>query len=97
MERLAASVAAAQARSWETRGVVLIGLGVLHGVEHLDARLDGVQVQACAELVASICRDFGIAAKDVVGHCDIALGRKTDPAGFDWEDFRARLAKAGIV
>lgn len=55
------------------------------------------QLQALIELLVAICRDFRIAAKDVVGHCDIALGRKTDPAGFPWEDVRARLAKAGIV
>lgn len=55
------------------------------------------QVQACAELVVSICKEYRIESKNVVGHCDIALGRKTDPAGFDWEDFRARLAREGIV
>lgn len=55
------------------------------------------QLQACASLVVSICLDFRIESKDVVGHCDIALGRKTDPAGFDWEEFRARIGKEGIV
>lgn len=55
------------------------------------------QIQALADLAIAICRDYRIEAKDVVGHCDIALGRKTDPAGFDWEDFRGRLSRAGIV
>lgn len=55
------------------------------------------QVQACLALTADICRRYAISAKDVVGHCDIALGRKTDPAGFHWEDFRARLAQEGIL
>lgn len=55
------------------------------------------QLQACAELVIAICRDYRVEAKDVVGHCDIALGRKTDPAGFPWEEFKAKLAHAGIV
>lgn len=55
------------------------------------------QVQACADLVISICRDFAITAQDVIGHKDVALGRKTDPAGFCWDDFRSRLAKEGIV
>ena len=55
------------------------------------------QVQACAELVIAICNEHGIAAKDVVGHCHVALGRKTDPAGFDWEEFRSRLAHAGVL
>lgn len=55
------------------------------------------QIQACAALVISICKEYRIQSKDVVGHCDIALGRKTDPAGFDWEEFRSRLARAGIL
>jgi AmpD protein len=30
----------------------------------------------------------------IVGHCDIAPGRKTDPgAAFDWVGFRAALAE----
>lgn len=55
------------------------------------------QKQACAELVISICKEYGIPAKDVVGHCHVALGRKTDPAGWDWEEFYARLARAGVL
>jgi N-acetylmuramoyl-L-alanine amidase len=55
------------------------------------------QRQACADLVVAICKEHRIAAKDVVGHCDVALGRKTDPAGFDMEEFRARLARAGVL
>lgn len=54
------------------------------------------QLQSCASLVTSICKEYSIPAKDVVGHCDIALGRKTDPAGFPWEDFRERLYRGGI-
>ncbi len=55
------------------------------------------QIQALVELVVAICKEYGISAKDVVGHCDIALGRKTDPAGLDWEDVRARLAFHGVL
>ncbi len=55
------------------------------------------QIQALVSLVVPICKEHRIAAKDVIGHCDIALGRKTDPAGFDWEDFRARLARLGVL
>lgn len=33
---------------------------------------------------------------DIVGHCDIAAGRKTDPGPhFDWERYRSALSTAG--
>ena len=54
------------------------------------------QIQACLALVVAICKDYSIPNKNVVGHLDIAFGRKTDPAGFDWTDFRERLRLAGI-
>lgn len=54
------------------------------------------QFASCLELCFSICRDFNIPAKDVVGHCDIALGRKSDPAGFPWSEFYAALIKKGV-
>lgn len=49
------------------------------------------QLAAAAELVRAICADHGIKPQDVVGHADIAPGRKTDPAAFPWDDFRMRL------
>ncbi len=34
-----------------------------------------------------------ILTQNIVGHCDIAPGRKTDPgASFDWQRFKAKLA-----
>lgn len=54
------------------------------------------QLKACLDLVVPICKEYGIKTLDVVGHLDVALGRKTDPAGFPWDDFRARLMKAGV-
>lgn len=55
------------------------------------------QLAATAALVAAICQDHGVRLEDVVGHLDVAPGRKTDPAGFPWADFRARLSAAGIA
>lgn len=53
------------------------------------------QLAACAALVAAVCEDHGVAPEDVVGHRDIAPGRKTDPgAAFPWDAFRARLKPA---
>lgn len=66
------------------------------GVELVNAN-DGVmdypkaQVGACAALVAEICRDYDVAPEDVIGHLDIAPGRKTDPAHFPWLDLRGRI------
>lgn len=53
--------------------------------------------EAQIEAVIALCRDIlgrhGIAARDVVGHSDIAPQRKADPGErFPWE----RLARAGI-
>lgn len=54
------------------------------------------QLDSCADLTAAICKDHNITASDVVGHCDIAPGRKTDPAGFPWGIFREMLLMRGL-
>lgn len=66
------------------------------GIELVNAN-DGImpypkdQLAYCAALVKNICSDNNIKPGDVVGHCDIAPGRKTDPANFPWTSFRALL------
>lgn len=51
------------------------------------------QLKSLIMLVAEICEQNNITAKDVVGHKDIAPGRKTDPANFPWDDFRMDLVR----
>lgn len=50
------------------------------------------QVAACAQLTRAICDEHGISPEDVIGHLDVAPGRKNDPMGFDFVGFRGRLA-----
>jgi N-acetyl-anhydromuramoyl-L-alanine amidase len=65
-------------------------LGVeLEGTD--DQAYDERQYLRLAELAVVLRRHYSIA--DIVGHSDIAPGRKTDPGpAFDWEHLRALLA-----
>ena len=57
-----------------------------------DVPYTGAQYRVAAKLVAAIAQRYPI--DDVVGHCDVAPGRKTDPGpAFDWPRFRAALAR----
>ena len=49
-----------------------------------------------ARLVRALRRHYPI--EDVVGHSDIAPGRKTDPGpAFDWARLRRLLARPGMA
>src|SRR5882672_5165456 len=71
------------------------------GIELVNAN-DGIdpwptdQIESCAILCLELCNDYSIALVDVVGHRDIAPGRKTDPAGFNFDEFRMRLIDLGV-
>ena len=61
-----------------------------------DQRDEKCQYEIAATVVKLLMQRFpGIGRQDVVGHCDIAPGRKTDPGeAFDWTGFRALLDQA---
>ncbi len=63
-----------------------------------DIPYESAQYETLAKLVKSLLATYKTIPKDaVVGHSDIAPGRKTDPGkAFDWSRFRGMIA-AGIV
>lgn len=62
-------------------------------MEHLDGKQDwpDMQLLAVAALCKELQRQFGIS--HIVGHRDVAPGRKVDPLKFPWDTFRAVLGK----
>jgi N-acetylmuramoyl-L-alanine amidase len=54
------------------------------------------QLDACSAMVKAIAADYNLTTADVVGHLDIAPGRKTDPANFPWKEFRDSLSYPSV-
>lgn len=55
-----------------------------------DAPFEDAQYKALADLTRAIKARYPI--QDIIGHCDIAAGRKTDPGPhFDWTRYRELL------
>ncbi len=62
------------------------------------APYEDAQYQLLAQICPALIRCYDIDARDVVGHCDIAPGRKTDPGpAFDWQRFREDMAALGRI
>ena len=71
-------------------GVEIVNGGHDYGLPDFPA----IQIDAVIELVADIMARHGIGPEGVVGHSDIAPGRKQDPGEkFPWH----RLAAAGCA
>ncbi len=53
------------------------------------AAYEDAQYQLLAQICSALSCCYGIDTRNIVGHCDIAPGRKTDPGpAFDWQRFR---------
>ena len=60
-----------------------------------DGELNEIQYEQLIELIKSINSRFEI--KNILGHNQIAPGRKTDPWNFDWLKFNEKLRSVGFL
>ena len=59
-----------------------------------DKAFEEVQYQVLSQIIAAIYRAYPATRRHLMGHSDIAPGRKTDPgAYFDWQKLRALVAQ----
>jgi len=58
-----------------------------------DEAYEAVQYRQLAKVIASLCKHYpSLSTQHVVGHSDVAPGRKTDPGeAFDWPRLRAMV------
>jgi len=84
----------AGASSWQQRANCNdFSIGIeLEGTD--DSPYEPAQYRVLAELIGALCAAYpGLSPQRVVGHSDIAPGRKSDPgAAFDWPRLRGLLA-----
>lgn len=68
-----------------------IGIELCNAGDHA---FPAAQIQALKSLLKEVMQRWGVAAQGVIGHSDMAPGRKQDPGRwFDWQD----LAKDGLA
>jgi len=64
--------------------------------EHVDGKQDWTdpQIRAEAQLAARLAKTYGLSVNNILGHSDIAPGRKQDPQGFPWNKFNEYVLAA---
>jgi hypothetical protein len=70
-----------------------IGIELVNRNNGVDPYPD-VQYQTCVKLCRYLVSKYGIDVQDIMGHLDISLTGKTDPAGFDLDRLRRDVAAA---
>ena len=94
------------ARAWHAGASSYEGRGACNDfsvgieLEGSDERpYEDAQYRALGELIVALCRAYPTLSRErIVGHSDIAPGRKTDPGPcFDWPRLRAQLQSAGAA
>lgn len=84
------------------------GVSIWGGRQNVNARSIGIelvnrndgkedypiyQIKSALWLSLRCCKRFGLRPEQVIGHYHVAPGRKTDPAGFPFKEFRESLGK----
>lgn len=94
------------ARAWHA------GASAFHGVANCNDYSIGIELEGCDDIaytdaqylaLVRVSRQLlqaypGITPERIVGHCDIAPGRKTDPgAAFDWSRYHSLLTSESLL
>ena len=68
-----------------------IGIELVNKNDGLDPYTE-VQYAVCCKICRYLVAKYGVAIEDIMGHLDISLTGKTDPAGFDLDKLRRDVA-----